>query len=182
MAVNVCPIVEVGISHGRIKDIIVTSNGKNINPEEIENILVKQYPCIKEVAVLSVKGVLSAIIVPEMNAVRDAASGEAETVVREAVLDYNKNAVAYKHIRKIHVVSVELPKTKLGKLQRFLLEPLLEKVKNEDSENTKCENLGETFDLLKQFVESETESVAKADSHFEIDIFLTSLKILPRDK
>lgn len=160
---------------GRIKDIIVTSNGKNINPEEIENILVKQYPCIKEVAVLSVKGVLSAIIVPEMNAVRDAASGEAETVVREAVLDYNKNAVAYKHIRKIHVVSVELPKTKLGKLQRFLLEPLLEKVKNEDSENTKCENLGETFDLLKQFVESETESVAKADSHFEIDLAMDSL-------
>lgn len=160
---------------GRIKDIIVTSNGKNINPEEIENALTKHYPCIKEVGVLSLDGVLTAIVVPEMSAVRDTANSDAEAVVREAVLDYNKNAVAYKRIRKFHIISAELPKTKLGKLQRFLLEPLLEKEQEDRPETVENESLGETFDLLKQFVESETETTATADSHFEIDLSMDSL-------
>lgn len=160
---------------GRIKDIIVTSNGKNINPEEIENALSKHYPCIKEVGVCAPKGVLTAIIVPEMSAVRDDTRRSMEDVIRDAVLDYNKNAVTYKRLRNFSIVSAELPKTKLGKLQRFLLEPLLDKKKEDEPKEMEVEHLGEAYELLKLFVEREIETKASPDAHFEIDLAMDSL-------
>ena len=33
---------------GRLKDIIVTSNGKNINPEELETAIIRTTPYIKK--------------------------------------------------------------------------------------------------------------------------------------
>ena len=160
---------------GRIKDIIVTSNGKNINPEEIENALSKHYACIKEVGVCAPDGILTAIVVPEMSAVRDDTGRSLDDTVRDAILDYNKNAVTYKRLRNFHVISTELPKTKLGKLQRFLLEPLLEKNQEEKPAESEVESLGETYDLLKQFVDAETGTSAAPDSHFEIDLAMDSL-------
>lgn len=160
---------------GRIKDIIVTSNGKNINPEEIENALSKHYACIKEVGVCAPDGILTAIVVPEMSAVRDDTGRSLDDTVRDAILDYNKNAVTYKRLRNFHVISTELPKTKLGKLQRFLLEPLLEKNQEEKPAESEMESLGETYDLLKHFVDAETGTSAAPDSHFEIDLAMDSL-------
>lgn len=160
---------------GRVKDIIVTSNGKNINPEELEFALLKGYPCIKEIGVFSKDGVISAVILPNMLVIREKGILSAEEAVREAVVDFNRKTASYKHIMKFYIVSSELPKTKLGKLQRFLLEPLARKGSIEKN-SSKEEPDSEIYRSLKEFITEETgiKNIAP-DAHFEIDLGMDSL-------
>jgi len=161
---------------GRIKEIIVTSNGKNINPVEIEFELMKKSAFMKEIAAFLHNDQLHLLIYPEMSAVRLHSDGDIEELLKDEIATYNKNAMNYKRIQQFHIVSEELPKNRLGKVQRFKLGAFVQKKENRPEEN--IEQFSSTYKILKQFIDKELSVKAHSDDHFEIDLAMDSLSKL----
>ncbi len=100
---------------GRVKNLIVTPNGKNVYPEEIENQLLKS-PYIAEIMVYGHKVSATAeevyaVIFPNEEALfalakeRDGSplsAKEIEEIIRNEVLAYGKDLADYKRVKKIH--------------------------------------------------------------------------------
>lgn len=159
---------------GRLKDIIVTPNGKNINPENMESDMVAFSPMFKEVGVFMEKGLLQAVIRPEMSALRDTYVENIHQVMKEVVADFNQTQPSYKRIQRFHIVSSELPKTRLGKIQHFMLSSLIQPVERARVEE-EVENASPVFLRLKKYLESETGHAVRSHDHFEIDLAMDSL-------
>lgn len=159
---------------GRIKEIIVTSGGKNINPVEIEHALLADTEYIDDVAVFLYEEILQAIIIPNVAKVREATDKTQEECLRQEIDKYNETALSYKRVIKFHVSSQELPKTRLGKIQRFKLPSFInvvqKKIVKED-----ISGKSEIYLSLKKFIDEETGMYANGDDHFEIDLALDSL-------
>ncbi len=159
---------------GRLKDIIVTPNGKNINPENLESDMVAFSPMFKEVGIFMEKGLLHAVVRPEMSALRDTYVENIHQVLKEVVAAFNQTQPSYKHIQRFHVVSSELPKTRLGKIQHFMLPSLTQPVEQKSREE-ESENPSPVFQRLKKYLEGETGHTVRAHDHFEIDLAMDSL-------
>ncbi len=158
---------------GRLKEIIVTPNGKNINPAGIENEITQSSIVIKEVAVVLHEDILQAIVYPDLTKLTSDRHDTLDEMVRNEIEQYNREASGYKRIMRYHIVSQELPKTRLGKIQRFKLLELLGERKEEEREDISTRS--ECFKLLKSFIDDQTSNYANGDSHFEIDLALDSL-------
>ncbi|MCR4583559.1 MAG: AMP-binding protein, partial [Prevotella sp.] len=75
---------------GRSKEIIVLSNGKNVQPNEIEYKLEKYTERVKEAAVIQDGDMLRAIIVPQEDWARNLTDEEVEETLKREVLEpYN---------------------------------------------------------------------------------------------
>ena len=112
---------------GRSKDIIVLSNGKNINPEEIEFKLLSLSEYILEIAVFEKNDTLQCVIFPDIKKMNEANIKDIENTFNQHLIQiYNSAVSAYKRISKFYIIKEELPKTRLGKVQRFKLLELLE--------------------------------------------------------
>ena len=112
---------------GRKKNVIVTKNGKNIFPEEVEYYLMKS-PYIKEVIVGSTEGkdgdlVVMAHIVPDMDEVKSAAGDLSEDKLKKffkkIVDEVNEGMSSYKRIKKFKIRFEEFEKTSTRKIKRF---------------------------------------------------------------
>ncbi len=158
---------------GRIKEIIVTPNGKNINPALIENEITQCSLIIKEIAIVLHEDILQAIVYPDMNAVRTDTKGDLDELVRGEIEAYNREAMGYKRIMRYHIISEELPKTRLGKTQRFKLHEYIGERKVVAKEDVT--NRSSCFKAIKAVVDEQTGGYANGDSHFEIDLALDSL-------
>ena len=159
---------------GRIKEIIVTSNGKNINPELLEQDFLRYSQYVEEIGIFLYKDVLHAAIRPNMNNVRLQSLENMDSLIKEEVGKFNSQNATYKRIKQYHIISEEFPKTRLGKLQRFKLPTLIEKPKASVVDEN-LENKSEIYKLLKAFVEDETGCKANEHDHFEIDLSMDSL-------
>jgi long-chain acyl-CoA synthetase len=117
---------------GRLKNIIVTNGGKNIYPEEIENLLAAS-PLLAEVVVIGKRGADGgeephAIIHPNGEAVavmekeRGAAIGDEDLrkIVGAEIRRCTAGVAGYKAPRTFEVSRDELPKTSTSKVKRFL--------------------------------------------------------------
>lgn len=111
---------------GRIKNVIVTKNGKNIYPEELEYYL-NGDPYIEESFVFSdgkENETVTATIVPDIEAIKHLLEKKVlidediETVINEAVRKLNKKLPSYKHIKKINIRQSGLEKTATSKIKR----------------------------------------------------------------
>lgn len=158
---------------GRIKEIIVTPNGKNINPEELEHAVLHHTPLIKEIGVFLKNNVLQCIIVPKLSELREKSLKNMETVLREEIAKFNQTVATYKRIKNIHIVSGELPKTRLMKLQRFKLPELATTHKHTADEHDTPQS--ETYMMLKAYIDKEMRCNAGANDDFEIDLAMDSL-------
>lgn len=120
---------------GRVKNLIVTANGKNVYPEEVENEILNS-PFIAEIMVYGHKvdktsEEVYAIIYPDQDAL-DAYAAETgsapfelkeiERLIRKEVLDRGKNLADYKRIKRFTLRDVEFPKTTTRKIKRFVVE------------------------------------------------------------
>lgn len=159
---------------GRIKEIIVTSNGKNINPELLEKEFIANSTYVQEIGIFLSGDALHAAIRPEMTAIRQSSLDDMNALIKNEVERFNAEQPQYKRIKQFHVLSEELPKTRLGKVQRFLLPHLVDKPKTETVQES-LEAKSEVYKMLKAFVEEETKKVANENDHFEIDLSMDSL-------
>ncbi len=113
---------------GRSKNVIVTRNGKNIYPEELEALLLKE-KVVKECMVVGSEGdkedtVVKARIFPDVSAI-SAETGnvnvtpeEIQKAVKKAVRNVNAQVVAYKAIKDIEIMEKEFAKTTTAKIKR----------------------------------------------------------------
>lgn len=105
--------------HGRLKEMIVLGGGKNVFPEEIEAVY-RESPVIEEIAVLEEKGALVAVVVPNL-AAATAAGTAVEPVVRAALSEQGAKLAGYQRLAGFVITREALPRTRLGKYQRFKL-------------------------------------------------------------
>ncbi len=121
---------------GRVKNLIVTPNGKNVYPEEIENQLLKS-PYIAEIMVYGHKvgrtaEEVYAVIFPNEEALfalskereKGALSAhEIEDLIRKEIQLYGKDLADYKRVKKFTLREDEFPKTTTRKIKRYIVEP-----------------------------------------------------------
>ncbi len=159
---------------GRKKEIIILSNGKNVNPEEIEFKIVDMTDLISEIGVYEKSDMLHAVIYPDFQKVSDSGVENLEEHLRWQVIDkYNQSVTPYKKLMKFSVIHEPLPRTRLSKLKRFLL-PELESTLKSEKQNIEEPNFRE-YQLLKEFIETNKETAVHPGDHLEIDLGLDSL-------
>ena len=163
---------------GRTKEIIVLSNGKNVQPSEIEYKLEKYDKLVKEAAVVQDGDMLRAIIVPQPAWAATLTDSEVTARLKREVLEpYNMTVSAYKKIMNVLVYRGELPRTRLDKLQRYKLQAILKEERGARSKEREelREPDFEEYLLLKHFIESEKGITVHASDHVETDLALDSL-------
>lgn len=163
---------------GRTKEIIVLSNGKNVQPSEIEYKLEKYDKLVKEAAVVQDGDMLRTIIVPQPAWAATMTDSEVTAMLKREVLEpYNMTVSAYKKIMSVLVYRGELPRTRLDKLQRYKLGAILKEEQGARSREheAKPEPDFEEYLLLKRFIESEKGIKVHAADHIETDLAFDSL-------
>ncbi len=160
---------------GRSKDIIVLSNGKNINPEEIEFKLLSLSEYILEIAVFEKNDTLQCVIYPDIKKMNEANIKDIENTFNQHLIQiYNSAVSAYKRISKFYIIKEELPKTRLGKVQRFKLLELLEP--DNKRKRLKDEPKFEEYVVIKDYLIENNRKSVLPDDDFELDLALDSLE------
>lgn len=113
---------------GRMKNLIILSNGKNVYPEEIESSL-SAIPGVSEVVVYegqSRRGTAHDQIAAEFYMDEEFTEKENITDAREYLAPfiekYNKSAVVYKRVTTVKIRTEEFPKNTLRKIIRFKID------------------------------------------------------------
>lgn len=110
---------------GRLKNIIIASNGKNVFPEELEEHLMK-IDAVKECVVVgreeSGNVTITAVIVPNLDVLGESSSDTAISfVLKEAIAQINRTLPPYKHINKFEIRHEDFERTLSKKIKRFLV-------------------------------------------------------------
>lgn len=170
---------------GRKKEMIVLPNGKNIDPNDIENEIIKNTDLIKEIAVTEYKEQLLAIIYPDFQQIEAKKIVNIKDAIKWEVIDkYNVTAPNYKKIHDIKIVKKELPKTRIGKIRRFMLKDLIEDKDDviEQKEEKKAivvpPEMKEKFDIINKYIDERYHKAIDLDSHIELDLGFDSLDIV----
>lgn len=161
---------------GRKKEIIVLSNGKNINPAEIEYKLEKMTPFIKESGVFVKNDKLNVIIVPDTQLMQKEGVENVEDYFRKEVLHkYNNGASVSKRLLKMKISSEELPRTRLSKLQRFKLAEFADNLSEEQpKEKVQVEEFKELTTIMG-FLQEQINSEVLPLDRLSDDLGLDSL-------
>ena len=162
---------------GRTKEIIVLSNGKNIEPSEIEYKLEQYEQYVKEVAVMQDNDLLRAIVVPQSTWASLLNDTQVEVALKHEVIEpYNRSVANYKKVMALTVYRGELPRTKLDKLQRFKLQSLLEACRSSQPDRKEePEPDMEEYHIIKKYIEQEKKVPVMPSSHVETDLAMDSL-------
>ena len=113
---------------GRLKNLIIFSNGKNVYPEEIETDIQGIYG-VSEVVVYAgesksdpKKEVIVAEIYPDFEALALHNIEDAQKYFDEEVEKINKRSVSYKKVGKVKIRQEEFPKNTSRKITRFKID------------------------------------------------------------
>ena len=106
---------------GRSKNMILTSNGQNIYPEEVEAVCSNQ-PYVIETVVVDRKGVLVALMYMDKDKMKaDGIEGElVETTLDTIKVNINKEMPVYSKVGKIEVMDAPFEKTPKMSIKRFM--------------------------------------------------------------
>lgn len=111
---------------GRKKNVIVTKNGKNIFPEEVEYYLMKS-PYIREVIVDGVDDgtgelIVTAHIVPEEEELKELGpmdEAQLQKFFKGIIDEVNDKMSSYKRVKRFELRSEEFEKTSTRKIKRY---------------------------------------------------------------
>ena len=103
---------------GRRKNLIITKNGENVSPEELENRLGRSR-LIQEILVRENEGVIEAEIFPDYEYVKKQGITDIRAALQKEIDNYNKEAAAYKKIYGLKVRETEFEKTPSKKIKRY---------------------------------------------------------------
>ena len=118
---------------GRCKNVIVTQNGKNIYPEEIE-LLLGDVPEIKECMVYGKQDaekkndkelIITAKVIPnydeiEKNHGKDLTEEQVYDIIWEKIKEVNRKLTSYKAIKRLEIKKDEFEKTTTMKIKRYV--------------------------------------------------------------
>lgn len=161
---------------GRKKEMIVLSNGKNINPIEIEQKLIRDNDLIKEVVILDYEGRLTALIHPDFSKLYEKKiTNIVETFKTNVIGKYNESSPKHMKILDVRISKQELPKTKIGKIRRFLIKDLIDK----KEENIKLEEPNfKEYIKISNYIKKLKKIKLTPCSHLEIDLGMDSLDLV----
>lgn len=168
---------------GRKKEMIVLSNGENINPEELEQYY-GENPFLKEVAVLTVKDPkktvdltqLTAIIVPNEEHFREEKELNVRQRLRWELENYSVKLPTYKRIKGFVISQEALPRTRLGKLRRFELEKIYYRLQESSADPVKDAVIySDALKSVVNYVEKRLGRSVSPSDHLELDLGLDSL-------
>ena len=113
---------------GRLKNLIIFSNGKNVYPEEIETDIQGVYG-VNEVVVYAgesksdpSKEVIVAEIYPDFDGLKMHGIEDAQKYFEDAIKEINKKNVSYKAVGKVKLRNEEFPKNTSKKITRFKID------------------------------------------------------------
>ena len=113
---------------GRIKNLIILSNGKNVYPEEIETDIQGIYG-VNEVVVYEGKSksdpdleLIVAEIYPDFDSLKEHGITDVQTYFNEEIKKVNEKNVSYKRVGKVKIREEEFPKNTSKKITRFKLD------------------------------------------------------------
>jgi long-chain acyl-CoA synthetase len=125
---------------GRLKDVIVSSAGKNIYPVELEE-LYRHSPDIAEICVVGVNigdthgEEVHAVILPNRRGKPNLA--EVEVSIRQHLQTCARNLPSYQHLHRVHFWESELPKLPTFEIhRRRVKEMLLEQLSGKTEDDT----------------------------------------------
>ena len=106
---------------GRSKNMILTENGQNVYPEEIEVVL-NELPYVAESIVLQREHKIIALIVPNMDALDKAGLGAdgLDAVMRQNIVALNSKLPAYSAVNDYELRFEPFSKTPKGSIRRFM--------------------------------------------------------------
>ncbi len=135
---------------GRASTMIVTQGGKHIQPDDVEAVYQKN-AAIKEIGILQKEGKLVAIVVPA-----HADSGKSqEAAIGRAIEEAGRHLRTFERVSEFAITAEPLPKTRMGKVQRFQLAERFDHAKSGKGESKKTgpmpesEMSGEDRELLR---------------------------------
>ena len=162
---------------GRKKEMIVLSNGKNINPIEIETKISSMTNLISEIVITEYNSILTAVIHPDLEKVKDEKIDNIyENLKWEVVDKYNQKAPDYKKILDVKIINEDFPKTKIGKIRRFMIADMLDgKIEKQER---KPEPDFEEYNKIKKYLIDIKGKDVYFDSHIEIDLGMDSLDMV----
>ena len=126
---------------GRSKDVIIDSNGKNIYPDEIEDLYGKS-PFIKEMSVVGLPDddggeKISALVVPDYEYDIALSRSDANKRVEEHFREVSAGLPFPKRIKILHVTPFELPRTATRKVKRPEVVELIKTLEAKSKNKTK---------------------------------------------
>ena len=108
---------------GRVKEVLVLGGGKKVNPEDLERSYGGAHE-IAEVALLEDKGALVALVRPEPARLRDRGVTNLRDGIRIILGEKARDLPSWQRLSGFALTDQPLPRTRLGKYQRFLLPAL----------------------------------------------------------
>lgn len=103
---------------GRKKNLIITPNGENISPEEIEN-KIGEDRLVQEILVRDSDGVIEAEIFPDYEYAAKKKIKDMQKKLQEIIDAYNKEVPLHKRVVKLKIREVEFEKNTTKKIKRF---------------------------------------------------------------
>ncbi|MFW5890517.1 MAG: 1-acyl-sn-glycerol-3-phosphate acyltransferase, partial [Marinilabiliaceae bacterium] len=157
---------------GRKKEIMILSNGKNVNPVELEQ-KIEASPLIRECGVFFRDDMIQAVVVPEKSELENTGEENIEDTIRWKVIDsFNNEVSPYKKIMRFYLTDQELPRTRLSKLQRFKLEAFAKETPEEELVE---EPDFDEYQMIARYLEKEKNRNIHPNHHLEMDIGFDSL-------
>jgi long-chain acyl-CoA synthetase len=110
---------------GRSKTMILSSNGQNIYPEEIEDLL-NNMPCVSESLIIYQKGQLRALIYPDWEKIDSENINDAKlkNLMQENLNILNSQLPPYSKVSNFKIFSEEFEKTPKRSIKRYLYQPV----------------------------------------------------------
>jgi len=102
---------------GRLKNLIITSNGENVSAEELEQLL-GPLPLVAEVIVSQRNGAITAEVFPDADASAGKSPDEVLAALKADVKKINERLPAFKRIKDVVVRETEFAKTTTRKIKR----------------------------------------------------------------
>ncbi|MDO4261260.1 MAG: AMP-binding protein [Eubacteriales bacterium] len=103
---------------GRRKNLIITKNGENVSPEELENKL-GEHRLVQEILVRESEGVIEAEIWPDAEYAAAQGIADVREALQELVDGFNRTVPPYKKILRLKLRDTEFPKTPSKKIKRY---------------------------------------------------------------
>lgn len=120
---DICTLDKDGFLYvrGRDKNMILSANGQNIYPEEIESKL-NNMPYVAESLVIDENNRLIALVYPDLDAARVQGLGQADlqAVMRDNIAALNQELPRYSHIADVRIYQEEFEKTAKRSIKRYL--------------------------------------------------------------